>query len=195
MATITLTTAGISNPSSTHRGYAGEAYQLPPASGGGFSPSAELTTTEYTSVSSSNNVRATFNAAGSTSYAGIRTEFYVDTAYRTITQIDFGMEGYAQNGMGAYGWKLYIRNNNTNAWDLIATKTGSSDETATGTKTVNLTYWLDSNYRIQLLMESSEGPDGNGSLSVVYLDYAYVTLTYTPVAATGPPMPQIIGAF
>ena len=99
------------------------------------------------------------------------------------------MEGYGDSGYGTGGWKMYILNNNTGTWEWLATATGSSYETKTSTKTTNLSYYVNGSYYIKLLMVSTE-MDSNGGGAEIYLDYAYVTLTYT--AAAGIPMPQII---
>lgn len=178
--TVTLTTAGITNPSSTTRAYKGVSNSKPPASGGALGVSVEFSTSDYTDASTSNNVYASQVGNSLQTYAGLLVQFYVPSYQRVISRIDFGMEGKASDGyVNGYGWTLYLKNNNTPAWDSIATVSGSfTDQSQTGSKTTTLSYWVDSNYRIQLLMMSN-AIDGNGSGAEAYLDYTYVTLTYT----------------
>jgi hypothetical protein len=178
MATITLTTSGITNPSTTTRGYTGGINVRPPASAGGFISDKELTSLQYDYAKASDNVRA--YPVESTAYQGIRFEFYVPAAYRDISQIDFGIEAYGYDGYtSAYGWTLYVKNNNTTEWDQIADTSGIADETLTGQKTTDFAYWIDAGYRICILCVN-KGYDSNGGGEGMQVDYAYVTLTYTP---------------
>ena len=187
MATLTITTSGITSPSATTQGFWGSGNTKPPTSGGNFlNGNTEFTTAQYTAASAADGsfVSPSFS---SDTYSGIKCEFFVPSANRTITQIDFGMKGIGNDGYtDAYGWTLYIRNNATPAWESIASTSSSANTSLTGTKTTSLSNYVDSNFRIQIMMMNN-GFDSNGSFPVSQLDYAYATITYTPSAVTFTP--------
>ena len=186
MTTATLTTTGITNPSSTTRAYTGGDSSDP--AGATFSGGdTEFSTSDYTAAGA-DDANSVAYTNGSDSYVGERIELFVPADKRVITQIDFGIKGSGDNGYSSgYDWKLYIWNTNTVSWEYI----GISTSSVTGSKTTNLTYYVDANYRIKMLMISSL-KDGNGSGPNISCQYAYATITYTEASTF---VPQIIMSY
>lgn len=184
MAEITVTSSGITNPSTTTRFYKGASGVRPPASAGALPyERAEHTTGEYSNASADDTSYALKNT--NYNYAGHELEFKIPAVVLAgiLTRIDFSVLAYGSDGYSVYGWRLYIKNLATGAWQYLTETTSSGYVTLSSAAESNLDDYIDANGRICLLAISRSPMDGNGSGADLNIDYAFIKFTYTPGAA------------
>ena len=119
MSTITLTTAGVTKPSTTSLGYNSGAVAQPPS--GGADLTAEITTAQYTAASA---LDGSYVPCYSNAFAGIELKLQIPSVSRgnTWTGLAYGMSAFCQYE-GGNGWIFYVRNNSAGAWESVAAST------------------------------------------------------------------------
>jgi len=82
----------------------------------------------------------------SPSYPGQRIQFAINEVVENLIEIELTFKGYGHGknaGEGdEYGWKLWMWNNNSSAWELLDSHTSSSKATLSGSKTTNLSNYV-----------------------------------------------------
>ena len=181
MATVTITTAGCTAPSSTSLGYVGGDGGNPIAGLTFGSGNTEFATGEYTaaSVADGSSVTSTTNSA----YSGVLIGLLIPAAARSgITQFDYGTTAAGQDGYGRGGYSVYIYKSSNNTWEAW----GANPET----KTVSIANYIDANYRVWFLVMNQYQFDSNASTCYASVDYMYLTVTYTPATSFTPIITQ-----
>ena len=179
MSTSTLTTNGVTNPSTTTRAYAGATAYQPPASGADLGFKTEATTAQYSAMAVEDSTYWDACLGSNGVYFGVQVELQLPSELRnvTITQLDYGMTFGASN-YTTVGGKLYIRQNVTPVWEVIGQRTYGTVGLVSGSKTTGISNYVDSNYRVRLLLLSRSQYDDNGSTPYMRVSYVYVTVTY-----------------
>ena len=177
MATVTYTFAGISNPSSTHLAKPGAQGDLPPANGA-LTADAEATSPQYTALATSDESRA--SAEDMFSHALWEFHWLITVDRATVTRIDISCEGWGFAD-SADGWRLYIRNNTTPAWDLLGQIANDGEVTLAGAITANISDYITAGGLIYVLAEQV-GLQQCDVWSTVEVDMTSCQLTYTPAS-------------
>lgn len=173
MGETTYNFSGISSPSGTHfckKGHNG----TPPAAGGNLTDETEASTTEYGRIDASDN---TYFEYIEKDKCGFRMRFVVSEDRATITRIDVKVEASAEGDVDN-GWKLYIRNNSTPAWEQLATTGSGGDVELTGNKTANITDYIDADGYCFVLAKCNLEYEC-GCEPTMKVDYAEIKVTYS----------------
>lgn len=189
----TVTTTGATNPApaNTTRAYKGVSSARPPSSGGNLTSQTEFSDTEYTNAGDSNDVRVSQTGNSTRPYAGQLFEFLIPEAYRDVSRIDVGIEGWASDGYANnYGFALYLRNN-TPSWVFVGNSSSTMSDSLRVGGTTSVSTYVDANYIVRLL-GLSQAIDDNGNGAEMHVDVAYLVVTYTPVVPADFLYPKII---
>ena len=134
-------------------------------------------TAHYNKIESSNNIDFAVTAITSSQYGLMLCRFKPNEAAGDMTRIKGLARGYGIHipDDPEYGFYLYIWNSNSSQWEYLAGHTSSSNQTIYGSKTANLTNYVDGSGFIYFLVSSPACAD-EGELAV---DYAACEITYT----------------
>lgn len=177
MAVELLTFSGITSPSSTHISIWGAATAQPPASGGSPSSSSEATTEQYTAMASEDAAYLSFEMSEDT-YGAVELEFQLsEGAASAVTNIELYARVSA-SADGVEGFKLYVKNQSSSAWELLGTST-TNPYSLSGNVSSSISNYLDANRRVHLLIVSRGMCIDANNAHFVNVDYAYANVTHT----------------
>jgi RHS repeat-associated protein len=139
-------------------------------------------TANYDKIESSNNVRSYGSTEDQNKYVQLLCRFEPAEAVEDMTQIKGVAEGYGyatdeETEEEVYKYYLHIWNFTSSTWELLASHTGSSDQTISGSKTENLGNYVSGGY-VYLLI-STDVCQGAGYPAYIYADYAELEISYT----------------
>jgi hypothetical protein len=180
VATKTYDFVGVTSPSATHVGFHNNNADLPPATGN-LVTDAEFNDGEYLGLATDDGIHT--DHFTSSNHELFQFDWLLDEDRATVTRIDATVDAQG-SADSANGWNLYIRNNTTPAWELLATKGDYGWETLTGAITANLLDYITAEGRVYVLAEQI-GVLVEEGVSLLEVDFAELDITYTP-----PPPPS-----
>jgi uncharacterized repeat protein (TIGR01451 family) len=135
-----------------HKAYEGYDDQLPADSPPDYW--AELSSDEYTAISSSDNNRAEYSSGYPGEYDFHRFAFKINEDPSVISQLHVRHEGYGYDDIGGYGLELFVWNYASSSWESVGYHYASDDAVIEAANTGGFSDYIDAGGYLQLLAET-----------------------------------------